>query len=64
VIPHERITILHGVSVMRVGLILFQLDLAQYDRANSGKLKAFAVLAFCAEMARLPGHWSPVFSPE
>jgi hypothetical protein len=29
VIPHERITTLHGVSVMRVGLILFQRDLAQ-----------------------------------
>ena len=29
------------------------------DRASPGRLKALAVLAFWAEMTRLPGHWSP-----
>ena len=33
------------------------------DSASPGKLKALAVLAFCAEMTRLPGHWSPRLSP-
>src|SRR4051812_49445702 len=27
------------------------------------RLKAFAALAFCAAMARLPGHWSPTLLP-
>ena len=31
--------------------------------ASVEKLKAFAVLAFCAEMTRLPGHWSPRLAP-
>ena len=26
------------------------------DSANFGRLNAFAVLAFCAEITRLPGH--------
>ena len=34
------------------------------DKAKAGRLKALAVLAFCAEMTRLPGHWSPGVSPE
>ena len=29
------------------------------DSASPGRLNALAVLAFCAEMTRLPGHWSP-----
>ncbi len=33
------------------------------DSANPGKLKAFAVLAFCAEMTLLPGHCEPRSSP-
>ena len=28
------------------------------------RLKALAVLAFCAEMTRLPGHCAPRFTPE
>src|SRR5258707_14933783 len=33
-----------------------------FDEAS--RLKALAVLAFWAEMARLPGHWAPRFTPE
>jgi len=33
------------------------------DRARPGRLKALAVLAFWAEITRLPGHWSPRSSP-
>ena len=33
------------------------------DRAKLVRLKAFAVLAFCAEMTRLPGHSSVGDSP-
>src|SRR4051812_46434628 len=33
------------------------------DSARPGRLKALAVLAFCAEITRLPGHWSPRSSP-
>jgi len=33
-----------------------------FDEAS--RLKALAVLAFWAEMARLPGHWAPWFTPE
>jgi hypothetical protein len=29
-----------------------------------GRLNAFAVLAFCAEITRLPGHWSPRSLPD
>jgi hypothetical protein len=29
------------------------------ESANVGRLNAFAVFAFCAEITRLPGHWSP-----
>src|SRR5512134_932453 len=28
------------------------------------RLKALAVLAFCAEITRLPGHWLPLLVPE
>ena len=31
---------------------------------NRSRLKAFAVFAFCAEMARLPGHCAPRLEPE
>jgi hypothetical protein len=31
---------------------------------EASRLKALAVLAFWAEMARLPGHWAPRFTPE
>ncbi len=33
-----------------------------FDEAS--RLKALAVLAFCAEMARLPGHCAPRLTPE
>ena len=28
------------------------------------RLNAVAVLAFCAEITRLPGHWAAAFTPE
>ena len=28
------------------------------------RLNALAVLAFCAEITRLPGHWAAAFTPE
>ncbi len=31
---------------------------------EASRLKALAVLAFCAEMTRLPGHWAPRLTPE
>src|SRR5260370_4812298 len=31
---------------------------------EASRLKALAGLALCAEMARLPGHWAPRFTPE
>src|SRR5260370_18473132 len=31
---------------------------------EASRLKALAVFAFCAEMARLPGPWAPRFTPE
>src|SRR6202040_735574 len=31
---------------------------------EESRLKEFAVLAFCAEMTRLPGHSAPRFTPE
>ena len=33
------------------------------DSARPGRLNALAVLAFCAEITRLPGHWSPRLLP-
>ena len=30
----------------------------------ASRLNALAVLAFCAEMTRLPGHWAPRLVPE
>ncbi len=33
------------------------------DSASPGRLNALAVLAFCAGITRLPGHWSPRSSP-
>src|SRR5207342_3484486 len=33
------------------------------ESASCGRLKAFAVLAFCAEITRLPGHWLPRLAP-
>src|SRR5215469_9024801 len=31
---------------------------------EESRLNAFAVLAFCAEITLLPGHWAPRFTPE
>jgi hypothetical protein len=33
------------------------------DSARPGRLNALAVFAFCAEITRLPGHWSPRLAP-
>src|SRR5207248_2305742 len=34
------------------------------ESANPSRLNAFAVLAFCAEITRLPGHCAPRSPPE